>query len=582
MRRLAILLTAALLFPAAAAAQTAPPPGAKDRVQYRPHIPDPVLTEMEKADGAAAEEAQASTDKIVAEQKAEQKRREESRKDLRVDLSGLKRPQGPGDFAVQGWHLPPVPQYLTSTCWSFSTTSYYESEIHRLTGREVKLSEMWTVYWEYVEKAREYIRTRGTSLFDEGSESEALPRMWGLYGVVPESAFPGVCAKDGRHDHDAMARQMKAYLEFCKANNYWDEAQILPALRAILDKTMGTPPKEVLWQGKSYAPKEFLREVCGLKMDDYVSFVSTSSKPFWTRVELEVEDNWWHGDRYLNIPLDDFYGAIVGAAKAGSTVAIGGDVSEPGYDGYNKVALVPSFDIPAGLIDQDAREYRIDNGTTTDDHGVHLVGWKQIDGTDWFLIKDSARAARKAEPQGYLFYRGDYVKLKMLSFTVHRDFVKGLLAKEAPEGPPAMTLPATSPALGGVALQTLEGKAVTLKALAGGKPTLLVFWATWCPDCRKQTPAVKSAFERFGPKGLNVVAVSTAGRDKVEMVKEYVAKNGLAYTVAYDADKAASKAYDIQWIPTFFLLDREGKVVYKAAEMSDAAVEALLAGKPQP
>jgi peroxiredoxin len=299
-------------------------------------------------------------------------------------------------------------------------------------------------------------------------------------------------------------------------------------------------------------------------------------------VELDVEDHWWHGDRYLNVPLADFYGAVLSTAKAGATVAIGGDVSEPGYDGYNKVALVPTFDIPPALIDQDAREYRIDNGSTTDDHGIHLVGWTQLDGADWFLIKDSARAGRKAEPQGYLFYRADYVKLKMLSFTVHKDYAKALLAKELPEGPPAMTLPATSPALDGVALKTLDGQAVTLEALAGGRPTLLVFWATWCPDCRKQTPALKSAFERFGPKGLNVVAVSTGGRDKVEMVKEYVAKNGLTYTVVTDADKAASKAYDIQWIPTFFLLDREGKVVYKSAELGDAATESLLAGTPLP
>ena len=63
---------------------------------------------------------------------------------------------------------------------------------------------MWTVYWEYVEKAREYIRTRGTSLFDEGSESEALPRMWERYGVVPESAYPGICAKDGRHERPGI------------------------------------------------------------------------------------------------------------------------------------------------------------------------------------------------------------------------------------------------------------------------------------------------------------------------------------------------------------------------------------------
>jgi bleomycin hydrolase len=108
-------------------------------------------------------------------------------------------------------------------------------------------------------------------------------------------------------------------------------------------------------------------------------------------------------------------------------------VSEPGYNGYEKIAVIPSFDIPQAFIDQDAREMRIDEGTTTDDHGVHLVGWMRIGDADWFLIKDSARAARKAPPEGYLFYRGDYVRLKMLSFTVHRSFARDVLKRFAPE-----------------------------------------------------------------------------------------------------------------------------------------------------
>lgn len=441
-RTLALLAAAAMLLPAALAAQTPPPAGARDRAAYVPYVPDPVLAEIEKAAEKSAEEAQAATDKILADAKAKAKAEKEARQVLRVDLKGLKRPRGAADFKVQGWHFAPVAQYMTGTCWSFSTTSYYESEIKRLRGREVKLSEMWTVYWEYVEKAREFVRTRGTSAFEEGSQSEALPRMWERYGIVPETAYAGVCATDGRHDHSAMYDEMKAYLAFCKKNGTWDEKVVLGTVRALLDRTMGPPPQEVHWEGKAYTPQAFLSEVCGLDMDDYVSFVSTSSKPFWTRVELKVEDNWWHGDRYLNVPLDTFYAAVLDTAKAGATVAIGGDVSEPGYDGYNKVALVPTWDIPAALIDQDSREYRIDNESTTDDHGVHLVGWMKLDGADWFLIKDSARAGRKAEPQGYLFYRGDYVKLKMLSFTAHKDFVKPLLEREAKEAQKAPARPA--------------------------------------------------------------------------------------------------------------------------------------------
>jgi bleomycin hydrolase len=107
-------------------------------------------------------------------------------------------------------------------------------------------------------------------------------------------------------------------------------------------------------------------------------------------------------------------------------VCIGGDVSEPGYYGEEDAAVVPTFDIPGEYIDQDSRELRFYNRTTEDDHGVHLLAYRKIKGRDWYLIKDSARASRRGEFHGYLFYRGDYIKLKMLTFMVHRDVVSDI------------------------------------------------------------------------------------------------------------------------------------------------------------
>ncbi len=429
MKALWALAATALLLPVSLFTFAQTPEPAKPRAYYAPDPEDPALKELEARDKKLKDEAQAKTDAIVKEQEAKKEKERDGQKALRFNMKDIRHPSSPGDFKVQAWHFPPVPQYLTGTCWAFSAVSYYESEIKRLTGKEIKLSEMWTVYWEYIEKTKGYIATRGNSVFDEGSESEAVPRVWKTYGVVPESAYAGVLGKDGRHDHAPMIDEMKAYLAYCKASNYWDEAQIIAAIKGIMNKTMGEPPTEAKWDGKTYAPKDFLLDVCGLKMDDYVPFISTLAAPFWTTAELKAEDNWWHDDQYHNVPLDVFYGIIVKAVKAGSSLAIGGDVSEPGYNGYEKIAVVPDFDIPPKLIGQSAREMRIESGSTADDHGIHLVGWTQVDGQDWFLVKDSARAARKAPPEGYLFYRGDYVRLKMLSFTVHKSFVRDVLEK---------------------------------------------------------------------------------------------------------------------------------------------------------
>ncbi|OYV98619.1 MAG: hypothetical protein B7Z68_00460 [Acidobacteria bacterium 21-70-11] len=419
---------------AAAPAVTPTPTPARDTAVYQPKYEDPVIKQMEDHDKQVAKEQEEQTAAIRAAQKAKKEADKAAAKVLRFDMSGIAKPASPAVFK-QAWHFPPVAQYLTGTCWSFSTTSFYESEVYRLTGRKVKLSEIWTVYWEYVEKMRRFVRERGDSLIDEGSESNALQRIWKQYGIVPEEAYPGVLSKDGRHDHSRLIAQLKELSQWVKANNIWDEDRVLAMTRVILDRELGVPPEHFAYQGREYTPQQFLAQVVKLDLGDYVEFMSTLSLPFYTRGEYKVPDNWWHDASYYNVPLDEWYAALKHAVQQGYTVAIGGDVSEPGYNGFENAAVVPTFDIPQAYIDQSAREFRFANHTTADDHGIHLVGWTNVDGHDWFLIKDSARSSRWGKFDGYYFYRDDYVRLKMLTFVVHKDAVRDLLAKFAPAQP---------------------------------------------------------------------------------------------------------------------------------------------------
>jgi bleomycin hydrolase len=67
--------------------------------------------------------------------------------------------------------------------------------------------------------------------------------------------------------------------------------------------------------------------------------------------------------------------AIKNAIKNHYTISIGGDVSEAGFSREAQVAIIPTFDIPPAEIDDNARQFRFSNQTTTDDHGMHLVGY---------------------------------------------------------------------------------------------------------------------------------------------------------------------------------------------------------------
>ncbi|MCP2519939.1 C1 family peptidase [Candidatus Aminicenantes bacterium AC-335-K20] len=352
----------------------------------------------------------------------------EKRTVLTLDFSKIERPKSPEEF-TQYFHFPPISQGKTGTCWCFSTTSFLESELKRLGKGEIKLSEMYTVYWEYVEKARRFIREKGNSFFGQGSEHNAVIERIKKYGIVRASDYTGLLSGKKTHDHTELFKELKAYLNFLKENNYWDEETAIEYVKAILNKHLGKPPEKIIVDGKEMTPKEYLDNVLQLPLDDYVAIISFKYLPFYTKGEYKVPDNWWHSKDYYNVPLDEFYKAIVNAIKNGFTVAIGGDISEPGKSGEEDIAIIPSFDIPFSCINQDSREFRFYNKTSTDDHAVHLVGYKRIGNHDWFLIKDSGRSAFVGKFKGYYFYRDDYIKLKMLNILVHKDAVKDLLSK---------------------------------------------------------------------------------------------------------------------------------------------------------
>jgi bleomycin hydrolase len=347
---------------------------------------------------------------------------------FKMDFSGYDLPTKMDLYTIY-WHNDPIAQSQSGMCWCFCTTSYMESEIYRLFKQKIKLSELYTVYWEYIEKTRRFVEMRGDSEFGQGSESNAVIRMWKKYGIVPIEAYTGLKPDQIFHDHREMYQEMNNYLQYVKENNLWNEEVVLGTISSILNHYIGKPPEKIMVDGKEMTPQQYLKTVVRLNLDDYVQFLSLLEKPYYEKVEFPVPDNWWHSQDYYNIPLNEFVVIIKNAIRNGFTVCIGGDVSEAGYDPYTEVAMVPTFDIPADFIDEYSRQFRFTNKTTKDDHGIHLVGYYEKDGKDWYLIKDSGSGSRNGPHWGYYFYHEDYVKLKMLSFMVHREVAKEILAK---------------------------------------------------------------------------------------------------------------------------------------------------------
>jgi bleomycin hydrolase len=399
-----------------------------DKVKYVPHMPYPLFERLDKEADSIKAIGDSATAAIRERQKKAKEEAKKNHKDLRFDFSKVVKPSSPEAFK-SAFYFPPVAQENSSTCWSFSSTSFVESEIYRLTGRKIKLSEMYTVYHEYILKLTRFIRERGDSRFGPGSEGNAIMRIMPQYGAVPEEVYPGWTLPDKHHNHGALETETEAYLDYIKSHNYWDEDQDIAGLKMILDKYLGKPPESFVFEGKTMTPQEFYKEVVKIHPADYVIIMSTSSKPFYTQALFDVYDNWWNDSSYYNVPLDEWYGILKNAVKQGMTVEIGGDNSEPGYFGPENAAVIPDFDIPQNYINQDSREFRMNNSTTGDDHGLHVVGYAQAAGHDWYLIKDSGSGSRKGKFNGFLFFRDDYIRLKMMTIMVHKDAAGEMLKK---------------------------------------------------------------------------------------------------------------------------------------------------------
>ena len=110
---------------------------------------------------------------------------------------------------------------------------------------------------------------------------------------------------------------------------------------------------------------------------------------------------------------------------------------------------------------------------------------------------------------------------------------------------------------------TLEGKKFQFSKWAKGKTVVLDFWASWCPDCRKDAPEVMRMYQEFRQKGIEFLGISMD--TDVEAWKQAIVKFGITYPQVSELkkfkDTDISKAYGVKWIPSMVVVGPDGKVV---------------------
>ncbi len=304
------------------------------------------------------------------------------------------------DFTVEMINpaTPVKSQDASGTCWAFSTTSLVESQALRNHIEHIDLSEMFTVRNIYIEKARNYLMRQGAAQFGEGGLGHNVIEAIAKYGAVPEEAYSGLINGRQTHNHAALVKELKNYLDsILKARPLVPSWQT--DVEAILDKYLGQAPQDFTYNGVAYTPKSFAKEALKFTAADYVNLTSFTHKPFYQPFILDIPDNFSNGS-YYNLPLEELIGATKNAVENGYTVMWDADVSNNGFRQKNGLALYIdpavkrtdsiSFSMPELKWDAATRQRLFENLTTEDDHLMHLIGLaKSKDGREFFTVKNS-------------------------------------------------------------------------------------------------------------------------------------------------------------------------------------------------
>ncbi|SEO63716.1 C1 family peptidase [Mucilaginibacter sp. OK283] len=315
----------------------------------------------------------------------------------------------------------------TNTCWSFSTTSLVESAEIANDKKDIDISELYTSRNLFIEKAKRYILSNGTSLFEAGGL--AHDAMYGIekYGAIPNEFYT---RKKGVEFSDKSNKQtdeiLKSYLDSVLKTKPID-ANWLAGFIKKHDDIVGTPPAKFTWEGREYTPLSFAKEVLKFNRQQYATITSFTHHPFYENFPLEIPDNFLLRENYLNVPLDELIAIAKTTIEKGQSLVVDMDVSNNGWNcgkaGYalfedKRFYRVGNADTAEMTYSAPLRQQLFETLITQDDHLIHIVGIaKSKGGKLFFILKDSG-GDHYGPFKGYDYVSVNYFAINALSITV--------------------------------------------------------------------------------------------------------------------------------------------------------------------
>ncbi len=95
-----------------------------------------------------------------------------------------------------------------------------------------------------------------------------------------------------------------------------------------------------------------------------------------------------------------------------------------------------------------------------------------------------------------------------------------------------------------------------------GKPLIVNFWATWCPPCREEMPSMERAWQKIQDEGINMIGINV-GED-FDAVFGFLGQIDVSFPLLLDTEGEESRRWPIRGLPTTYVLNNEGEIVYQA------------------
>jgi thiol-disulfide isomerase/thioredoxin len=130
-----------------------------------------------------------------------------------------------------------------------------------------------------------------------------------------------------------------------------------------------------------------------------------------------------------------------------------------------------------------------------------------------------------------------------------------------------------------IQFKAIDGREVNL-GNQHGKVVLIDFWATWCPPCVTEVPHIKAAYDKWHPRGFEIIGISLD--DEKEDLLSFLNRNKMEWPQYFDGgENRFARKFGIEEIPTMWLIDKQGKLrdIQAVEDLSDK-VEKLLAETP--